>query len=144
LLSFTVLGCRKEASWSINKGEAVRPTHFAAAWLLFASIGHSQTITAAQAREHDGETATVCGVAENEHTAATTRGKPTFIDLDSSFPYQIFSILVWDEDRSNVGELPHTGSKVCVTGVINYYHGVPRIVVKNSGQFGVAGTLAKR
>ena len=113
----------------------MRPIQFAAAWLLFASIGQCQTITAAQAREHDGETATVCGVAQNEHTASTTRGKPTFIDLDSSFPYQIFSILVWDEDRRNVGELPHTGSRVCVTGVINYYHGVPRIVVKDSGQF---------
>jgi hypothetical protein len=103
--------------------------------LLFASIGQSQTITAAQAREHDGETATVCGVAQNEHTAVTTRGKPTFIDLDSAFPYQIFSILVWDEDRPNVGELPRTGSRVCVTGVINYYHGVPRINVKNGNQF---------
>ncbi len=125
----------------------MRPTPFAVAWLLFASIGQCQTITitAAQAREHDGETATVCGVAKNEHTAATTRGKPTFIDLDSSFPYQIFSILVWDEDRPNVGELPRTGSKVCATGVINYYHGVPRIVVKNSAQFGTAGAgLAKR
>ena len=123
----------------------MRPTPFAAALVLFASIGQCQTITAAQAREHDGETATVCGVAQNEHTADTTRGKPTFIDLDSSFPYQIFSILVWDEDRPNVGELPHTGSKVCVTGVITYYHGVPRIVVKNSGQFGIAGAgLAKR
>ena len=123
----------------------MRPTPFLAAWLLFASIGQGQTITAAQAREHDGETATVCGVAQNEHTASTTRGKPTFIDLDSSFPYQIFSILVWDEDRPNVGELPRTGSRVCVAGVINYYHGVPRIVVKNSGQFGIAGGgLAKR
>ena len=123
----------------------MRSTPFATALLLFASIGQCQTITAAQAREHDGETATVCGVAQNEHTATTTRGKPTFIDLDSAFPYQIFSILVWDDDRPNVGELPHTGSKVCVTGVINYYHGVPRIVVKNSGQFGIAGSaLAKR
>jgi hypothetical protein len=119
----------------------VRSTPFAAALLLFASIGQSQTITAAQAREHDGETATVCGIAQNEHTASTTRGKPTFIDLDSSFPYQIFSILVWDDDRPSVGELPRTGSRVCVTGLINYYHGVPRIVVKSSGQFGDTSRL---
>jgi hypothetical protein len=122
----------------------VRPIQFAAALLFFASIGQCQTITAAQAREHDGETATVCGVAQNEHTAETTRGKPTFIDLDSAFPYQIFSVLVWDEDRPNVGEIPHTGSKVCVTGLITYYHGVPRITVKNSAQFGIPGALAKK
>jgi hypothetical protein len=111
--------------------------------LLVASIGQCQTITAAQAREHEGETATVCGVAQNEHTAATTRGKPTFIDLDSAFPYQIFSILIWDEDRPNVGDLPRTGSRVCVTWVITYYHGVPRIGVKNGSQFVNPG-LAKR
>ena len=113
----------------------MRSTPFAAVLLLFTSIGQCQTITAAQAREHDGQTATVCGVAQNEHTAATTRGKPTFIDLDSAFPYQIFSILVWDQDRANVGELPRVGAHVCVTGVINYYHGVPRIVVRSGVQF---------
>src|ERR1700742_3389295 len=101
----------------MHRGGAVKPIQFvAAAGLLIASIAQSQTITAAQAREHDGETATVCGIAENEHVASTTRGKPTFIDLDSSFPYQIFSIVVWDEDRPSVGTLPPTGARVCVTG----------------------------
>jgi len=43
--------------------------------------------------------------------------------------------LVWDDDRKNVGELPHVGSRVCVTGLIKDYRGVPEIVVRSSGQF---------
>jgi hypothetical protein len=112
----------------------MRRTEFAAALLLWASLGQCQTIAASQAREHDGESATVCGTAQNEHSAVASRGKPTFIDLDSAFPYQIFTILVWEQDLPNVGALPRAGTHVCATGVISYYHGVPQIVVKNSAQ----------
>ncbi len=70
----------------------------------------------------------------NEHTAMSSQGKPTFIDLDSAFPEQKFALLVWDEDRQNVGEPPRKGAHVCATGVINYYHGVPQITVRSSSQ----------
>jgi hypothetical protein len=122
-------------SWLLDLGEAMRPTEFAAALLLWTSLGQCQTIAASQAREHEGESVTVCGIAQNEHTAVASRGKPTFIDLDSTFPYQIFTVLVWEQDRPNVGALPRAGARVCVTGLISYYHGVPQIVVRNSGQF---------
>jgi hypothetical protein len=104
------------------------------ALMIGPSIGYSQTLTTAQARAHDGESAKVCGTVGNEHTAMASQGKPTFIDLDSAFPEQRFALLVWDEDRQNVGELPRTGAHVCATGVINYYHGVPQIVVRSSSQ----------
>ena len=98
------------------------------------AIGYSQTLTTAQARAHDGETAKVCGTVGNQHTAMASQGKPTFLDLDSAFPEQRFALLVWDEDRQNVGELPHTGAHVCAMGVINYYRGVPQITVRYSSQ----------
>jgi hypothetical protein len=112
----------------------VKSIDFAAALLLVPSIGFAGTITAAQAREHDGETATVCGTVTNEHVAQGSRGKPTFMDLDSKFPDQVFAILVWDDDRTNVGPLPVTGIHVCATGLIQYYHGVPQMVVRSSKQ----------
>jgi hypothetical protein len=113
----------------------MRPTGFAAAVLLWTSIGQCQTMSVPQARAHDGENATVCGKIENEHSAINSKGKPTFLDLDSAFPDQIFTIVVWDDDRPHVGPLPRTGARVCVSGMINYYHGVAQIVVRNSGQF---------
>jgi hypothetical protein len=108
---------------------------FVAALLLLASIGKAQTLTAAQAKAHEGETATVCGVVASEHTATSSRGVPTFINLDSAYPKQLFTILIWEEGRNIVGELPHTGSRVCAIGLIEDYRGVPKIVVKSRGQF---------
>jgi hypothetical protein len=105
-----------------------------AALLLTASIGHAQSLTASQAKAHEGETATVCGVVASERTATSSRGEPTFINLDSTHPNQVFTILIWGDNKKNVGELPHVGSHVCVKGLIADYHGVPEIVVRSSGQ----------
>lgn len=79
----------------------------------------AQTITAADAKNHIGEhAATVCGKVASERTATNSRGKPTFINLDSAYPNQVFTILVWDDDRKSVGELPSVGSHVYATGLI--------------------------
>ena len=106
---------------------------FVAPLLLWASIVHAQTLTTAQAKAHEGENATVCGVVASEHTAATSRGVPTFINLDSAYPKQVFTILIWGDDRKNVGELPRAG-RVCATGLIKDYRGVPEIEVRSKGQ----------
>lgn len=108
---------------------------FAAAFTLWTFIGQAQTLTAPQAKAHEGESATVCGTVASEHTATTSRGEPTFINLDSAYPNQVFTILVWADDRQNVGVLPHTGSHICATGLIKDYHGVPEIVVRSKTQF---------
>jgi hypothetical protein len=102
--------------------------------LIMVSVGRSQTLTASQAKAHEGETATVCGKVASERTANNSRGEPTFIKVDAAYPNQVFTILVWGEDRKNVGELPPVGSHVCANGQITDYHGVPEIVVRSSGQ----------
>jgi hypothetical protein len=101
---------------------------------LYASTLQGQTLTASQAKSHEGENATVCGVVASERTATSSRGEPTFINLDAAYPKQVFTVLVWGDDRKNVGELPDVGSHLCVKGQITDYHGVPEIVVKSSGQ----------
>ena len=107
---------------------------FVAAFLLMASVGQAQSLTTDQAKAHEGESATVCGIVASERTATSSRGEPTFINLDSAYPKQVFTILVWGDDRTNVGELPRVGSHVCAKGQITDYHGVPEIVVRSSGQ----------
>ena len=102
--------------------------------LLWTSISQAEILTASQAKAHEGENATVCGTVASEHTAMHSRGEPTFINLDSAYPNQIFTVLVWGEDRSNVGALPRTGSHICATGTIQDYRGVPETVVRTSGQ----------
>jgi len=102
--------------------------------LLWASTGQAQTLTAAQAKSHIGESATVCGKVAGGRTATSSRGEPTFINLDAAYPNQVFTILVWGDDRKNVGELPQVGGRVCATGAIQDYKGVPEIVVRSKGQ----------
>jgi hypothetical protein len=94
----------------------------------------AQTITAADAKNHIGEKAIVCGKVADERTATSSRGEPTFINLDSTYPNQVFTILIWGDDRKSVGELPRVGAHVCASGVIQNYRGVAEIVVKNGEQ----------
>jgi hypothetical protein len=105
-----------------------------AALVLFSSFGQCGTITASQAKAHEGENATVCGTVASEHTAMRSRGEPTFIDLGSAYPNQVFTILVWGDDRANVGALPRKGAHACATGLIKDYRGVPEIVVRSGEQ----------
>ena len=109
-------------------------------WIIFAALttvagsATAATITAAEAKNHVGEHATVCGRVSGEHTAESSKGIPTFINLDGAYPNQIFTILIWGDDRPNVGPLPQDGDRVCATGEIKDYRGVPEIVVQSKSQ----------
>jgi exonuclease VII large subunit len=94
----------------------------------------AQSISTAQAKNHVGETATVCGKVASERTATNSNGSPTFINLDAPYPNQVFTIVIWEEDRKDIGSMPREGLHVCATGKIQLYHGVPEIVVRSSGQ----------
>jgi hypothetical protein len=102
--------------------------------LLCLSTARAETITAAQASSHIGQHETVCGTVAGEHFAARSKGQPTFINLDAAYPNQIFTILVWGDDRAAVGQLPATGQRVCASGHITNFRGVPEIAVRNSSQ----------
>jgi hypothetical protein len=89
-------------------------------------------ISAAQARKHTGQRATVCGTVMSAHYAANSKGQPTFLNLDKSYPNPIFTIVIWGEDRGkfNNPEKAYQDKKICVTGVIGENRGVPEIVVQ--------------
>lgn len=113
---------------------AMKPTMTAAFLLLCTPTSQSQTLTTAQAREHEGQNATVCGIVASERQASNSKGKPTYINLDVPYPNQIFAVVVWEEDLAKVGTLPRSGAHMCVKGLISYYHGVPEIIVRSAGQ----------
>lgn len=95
------------------------------------------SITAAEAANHIGEQATVCGTVASTHFANRSRGQPTFINLDRAYPNQIFTVMIWGSDRAKFNNAPETyyhGKAVCVTGIIKSYRGKPEINVKNPGQ----------
>ena len=91
----------------------------------------AQSITATEAASHIDQHATVCGRIAGEHTAYRSNGRPTFIDIDQPYPNQIFTVLIWSEDRANVGDLPRSG-RFCATGTIKEYRGRPEMIIRNA------------
>jgi DNA/RNA endonuclease YhcR with UshA esterase domain len=94
------------------------------------------TITPAQAGSHVGEVATVCGIVASTRYASSTRGKPTFLNLGKAYPNQIFTVMIWGEDREKFGEPEekYRDKNICVTGLISMYRGVPEIIAKDPKQ----------
>jgi DNA/RNA endonuclease YhcR with UshA esterase domain len=101
---------------------------------------HAQTsISATQAKNHVGERATVCGEVASTHYAVSSRGNPTFINLDKPYPNEMFTVLIWGSDRSKFGEPEETykSKHICVTGKISAYKGTPEIVAYEPAQIKV-------
>ena len=107
----------------------------AIATLLLVLVGFGQVPTqhrlaATEAKNHLGEIATVCGNVVSTRYAASSKGQPTFLNLDKPYPAQIFTIVIWGGNRSKFGkpEGDYNGKRVCVRGKIAEYRGTPEIV----------------
>jgi hypothetical protein len=87
-------------------------------------------MSASEAKDHVGELATVCGDVASTHYAPSTKGQPTFLNLDKPYPNPVFTILIWGSNRSKFGtpENEFKGKRVCATGKITEYRGAPEIV----------------
>ena len=102
--------------------------------------GNAQKVlTTREAKNHIGEQARVCGTVASTHYSARTKGQPTFINLDKAdkaYPEQIFTIVIWGEDRPKFGapESLFANKRVCATGVITMYRNAPEIIVHEPRQ----------
>ena len=108
-------------------------------WLCLALVvatavaAQQPSLTPSQAKDHIGETATVCGVVASARYAASSRGRPTFLNLDKPYPNQLFTVVIWGEVRPRFSEPPERafdGKRICVTGRIELYRGAPQITVQ--------------
>jgi hypothetical protein len=100
--------------------------------MLAAPVLRGQSIAAADAYSHAGETTTVCGKVSGIHTAAGSKGKPTFINFDKPYPSQDFTVMIWDDERAAFGNLEkYAGSQVCVYGAITMYRGKPEMILRD-------------
>ena len=98
---------------------------------LIAQAPQVKRLTPAEARDHIGERATVCGKVASTRYAATTRGKPTFLNLDKPYPNQVFTVLIWGDSREKFGapEEIYRDKQICATGKIAEYKNATEIVV---------------
>lgn len=104
--------------------------------IIASPVWAQKKLTAAEAKEHFGETATVCGEVVSGNYAGSSKGHPTFLNLDQPYPKQIFTIVIWDENRSKFGkpEEDYKGRQICVRGKITAYAGLPEMVVSDPRQ----------
>ena len=96
-------------------------------------------IEAERAKDYIGQKATVCGKVVSTKYAAASRGSPTFLNLDRPYPDHVFTVVIWGGDRAKFGEpeVDYKGERICVTGEIESYRGVPQIVLKKPEQMRV-------
>jgi len=109
------------------------------AWLCVGPVVAAQKLTPAQAKDHIGEEATVCGVVASTRYATSSRGQPTFLNLDKPYPNQVFTVVIWGRNRAKFGkpEVDYKGERICVTGMIDEYRGMPQIEASDPSQIKV-------
>ena len=83
--------------------------------------------------------ATVCGVVASAKYATSTRGEPTFLNLDEPYPSQVFTVLIWGSNRGAFGEpeAKYMHKNICVSGKIQAFKGKPEIVATSPAQISV-------
>ncbi|MDR3490921.1 MAG: DNA-binding protein [Gammaproteobacteria bacterium] len=104
------------------------------------SFADSYRLTSGEAGEYVGQTATVCGHVASTKFAYKSKGQPTFLNLDAPYPRQLFTVLIWGNDRPLFGspETIYEGKNICATGLIKTYKGVPEIVAKTPSQISLS------
>jgi hypothetical protein len=93
-------------------------------------------VSAERARDHVGEKATVCGTVASATYASSSRGQPTFLNLEKPYPGQVFTVVIWGRDRASFGapEVTWRGKRVCASGLVESYRGTPQIIVHSTEQ----------
>lgn len=93
-------------------------------------------LTAAEAADHIGSTATVCGTVASTKFAERSNAQPTYLNLDRPYPDQLLTVVIWGTDREAFGE-PETryaGKRICVTGKVELFNGRPQIIARDPSQ----------
>jgi hypothetical protein len=81
----------------------------------------------------------VCGVVASATYAVQAPMAPTFLDIGQPYPNQVFSAIIFDNDRPKFGvpESSLRDKSVCVTGEIFLYQGTSEIILRDPRQLSV-------
>ena len=103
------------------------------ALILWPVAVYAAPLNPEEAASHVGENATVCGLVASATYAAQAMAAPTFLDLGTPYPNQVFSAVILGSDRTKFGapEILFRERQACVTGDIFLYQGKPEIVLRD-------------
>jgi hypothetical protein len=97
-------------------------------------------LTSAEAKNHPGETVTVCGKVVDTKVskyALAGHGKPVNFDLDQPEPHPVFFFVTFGSQSGanpEEAQAAYQGKSVCVTGKITVVAGVPYIMAADRSQ----------
>ncbi len=95
------------------------------------------TVSAFEAIEFEGKTVRVCDRVESADYLPDINGQPTFLNLGRAYPEQLFTAVIWGEDRGRWNFPPeeyYLTREICVTGRIGMHEGTPQIRVRSPDQ----------
>src|SRR5439155_25648570 len=99
--------------------------------VLQVGIAAQERISASEAAKYVGKNGTVCGQVASATDARRSRGRPTFLNLDRPYRNQIFTVLIWGDNRGKFPTPPEKADnrkKICGTGMIVSYRAQPQII----------------
>lgn len=99
----------------------------------------------AEAVDHVGERAVVCGRVVETRYLPEVQGAPTYLNFEAPYPDQPFTALIWGRHRTafpGPPERAYRGTRLCVAGTIESYEGDPRIEVRTPSQLRVGGAAS--
>ena len=107
--------------------------------LAAATANAADPLDPADAVNHIGEDATVCGEVTGAKFSSHRKRKPTFIDFGPPHPNHLFTALIWGESRDKFDYVPESlfGKTICVSGTITEHKGKPEIKVSEPSQIRV-------
>jgi endonuclease G, mitochondrial len=97
-------------------------------------------VSTLQARYFFGQQATVCGTVVATRYNQNGKSNPTYINLDKRFPEQVFTVVIFGKERMNFSYEPEVylkDKRICVTGKVGEYNGVPQIIATEETQIEV-------
>jgi hypothetical protein len=90
------------------------------------------------AKSVEGQEAVVRGTVAATSYRPDVNGEPTFINVGKDYPDPArFTIVIWGEDRASFSSAPevlYDGAKVCATGSVTKYGGLPQMNVTSEDQ----------
>lgn len=94
-------------------------------------------INTLQAAENIGKDACVCGKVVSTKYSENGKTNPTYINLDKKYPEQVFTVMIFGNDRKNFSYKPEEflqGKIICVKGKVGEFKGIPQIVANKEKQ----------
>lgn len=107
-------------------------------FLAFASVGYSQVeVNATTIKDHIGDSVKYCGKVVTARLMDRMNNAPAFLNIDGAYPNQVFTVVIWKQDREKFKESPekfYLNKDVCIYGKVETFKEQVQIILRSESQ----------